>query len=472
MGYLFGLKSKDTQLLDSSVDSVGDNKKILCIANRFPPKKEPTVYRINKLLTSLKDRWDFDVVTATKAGNMDRVNVYITSDWKPRHLLNLLTKIKLGKLLNIFVFPDDDIFWVFPALIKSWRLTKQKNYDLILVFMMPYSAGIVGVLLKKLTRLPLVLNLDDSLTCTDMHPVFPTRLHYWMMQALEDWYIRQADAIIYVSQTNLETVKQRQLPDHQGKLHLIRCAADPKDFLLPCSSNFLNEPHFKIIYTGGMNGWYEFYHRSEEKSLLKEIYRRWTKLGEHELVKIDYRSSSPMYIGKAIQNLSTLYPEWKDKIQVQIYGNDYPEFVVERALKNQNLTDIVSVSSSISHAKVIELARQVDLLFMTLPDRPDGSAGGRISLKTYEYLMSNKPILAAVPPGENWNFLEGKPGVWLVKPTDIDAMTEVVAQLAAAKFEGRSLQFDRSNLQEEFSYEYRLKEFDHVLNQVIEKVNE
>ena len=67
------------------------------------------------------------------------------------------------------------------------------------------------------------------------------------------------------------------------------------------------------------------------------------------------------------------------------------------------------------------LAR-ADLLFFTLPRRPDGSRGGRISAKTYEYLLTDRPILAAVPRGENWDYLQGKPGVWLMEPDDEAAM--------------------------------------------------
>ena len=82
-------------------------------------------------------------------------------------------------------------------------------------------------------------------------------------------------------------------------------------------------------------------------------------------------------------------------------------------------------------------------MFLTLPKRVDGSPGGRISAKTYEYLMTDRPILAALPQGENWDYLTDKPGVWLVEPDDQQAMKQVIAELAEAKFAGRPRVFDR-----------------------------
>jgi hypothetical protein len=104
-----------------------------------------------------------------------------------------------------------------------------------------------------------------------------------------------------------------------------------------------------------------------------------------------------------------------------------------------------------------------------LPERVDGSRGGRISAKTYEYLMTDRPILAAVPQGENWDYLADKPGVWLVDPGDRQRMTEVIAELADAKFAGRALSFDRRHLQEQLSYEARAAEFATVVRTAIER---
>ena len=82
---------------------------------------------------------------------------------------------------------------------------------------------------------------------------------------------------------------------------------------------------------------------------------------------------------------------------------------------------VVDVFGPVAHAQIADIIARADLLFITLPKRLDGSPGGRISAKTYEYLATDRPILAAVPRGENWDYLADKPGVWLVAPDDREA---------------------------------------------------
>ncbi|MGI2903926.1 glycosyltransferase [Tolypothrix sp. VBCCA 56010] len=456
----------NTYFTTSNVPSKSPHAKTLfCIAHDLPPLREPIAIRAKKLLGQFQKHWEIHILTGTENGYLNEAaSVEFVKSWYPKRLIEFIGKLKLDKLLMFLIWPDSKIFWFIPALIKGYQLIKRQNCSAIFVFMMPYSAGLVGIALKWLTGLPLVLSLDDSLSCTDMHPVSASWLHHQLERWLENFYVRQADAIVYVSQFNLELVKKRQPQSQQSKFHLIRCGADPLDFSTPVDS--VVSESFKIVYTGGMNGWYDFYHRPEEHTLPKKLYRAWMKLGSYERIKIDYRSSSPIFIGKAAQQAMSQNPNWENKIHVKIYGNSFPESVVQKVLQNQNLTDVVSVFGALPHSQAIQNARQADLLLITLPNRTDGSSGGRISCKTYEYLMSDRPILAAVPKGENWDYLKDKPGVWLVEPTDTEAMAQVIAQVAAAKFSGSPLTFDRTALQQELSYINLVENYFQILDKV------
>ncbi|QLE56092.1 glycosyltransferase [Nostoc sp. TCL26-01] len=444
---------------------------LFCITHDLPPLKTPIANRAKKLLGEFEKTWKLNVLTGTKNADLsEEASISYAKNLYPKFLIDLIGRLRLEKLLTLLIWPDPDIFWVLPAIIKGYRIIQKQRPDAIFVMMMPYSAGLVGIVLKWLTGLPLVLSLDDSLSCTDMHSSSASWLHHHLEHWLEDFYVRQADAVVYVSQFNLDIVKNRQPYRQQSKLHLVRCGADPADFSHPIST-LVTDRNFEIIYTGGMNGWYEFYHRPEEKTLAKKLYKAWMELGYYHRTTIDTRSSSPVFAGHAIQEVLAKYPEWNAKIQLKVYGNSFPEFVVQRVLENQNLQDVVSVSGTLPHFQAIQLARQADLLFITLPNRPDGTSGGRISCKTYEYLMTDRPILAAVPKGENWDYLQDKPGVWLVEPTDIEAMNKVIATVASAKFAGSPLRFNRQHLQSELSYinlvQDYLKIFDTVRSRTI-----
>ncbi|MTJ55032.1 glycosyltransferase family 4 protein [Anabaena sp. UHCC 0253] len=444
---------------------------LFCIAYDLPPLKTPIAHRANKLLGEFQKTWQIHVLTGTTGGYLsEKSHIHYIKSLYPQTLIKWLNKLRLEKIITLLIWPDPEIFWFLPALLKGYQLIKQQKPDAIFVIMMPYSAGLVGIALKFLTGLPLVISLDDSLSCTDMHSNAVSWLHHHLERWLENFYVSQANAVVYVSQFNLDLVKNRQSASQKSKFNLIRCGADPEDFTTPIELKNDNS-YFDIVYTGGMNGWYEFYHLPSEKNLAKKLYKAWLEWGYYHRSKLDYRSSSPVFVGKAIKKVISQNPEWESKIKLSVYGNSFPEFVVNRVLHNQNIADVVTVLEPLPHFQAIQLARQADLLLITLPNRLDGTPGGRISCKTYEYLMTDRPILAAVPPGENRDYLQDKPGVWLVEPTDIEAIMQVISYIAQAKFAGDPLRFNRTHLYAELSYKNLAQNYLQIFNDVCFKSN-
>jgi hypothetical protein len=439
---------------------------LLCVSQSFAPDTTPTAIRASKLLEKLAAEWEITVIT--EAPGPDRRNgaqVNVVRGRRPRRLFAALRRMRLSKLLEIVVWPDESIFWVLPAVVAGRRLIRKLSPSAIVVFMMPYSSGLIGVALSRLTGLPLILNLDDSPTCTDMHPDFPTRLHYRLATALEDFYVRKADAIVYVSQTNLQSARSRQ-PEHlRERFHLVRYGADKADGHRSQASM----GDFEIAYVGAMTGWWSLIEQAAPASRLERMHAAWSRLGRYERADLDHRTSSPAIIGGAILDAIGTHPSWDGRVKLTIHGNPYPDAVVERALASSGVAGVVSVLGPVSHERVADILWQADLLFLTLPKRVDGSEGGRISAKTYEYLTTDRPILATVPRGENWNFLADKPGVWLADPDDRPRMAEIIAELVAAKFAGRPRTFDRSELDRQISYQTRAAEFAAVVDAALDR---
>ncbi len=465
--------------------SPGGTSTLLCLSPSFAPETTPTAIRAGKLLERLSAEWNLVVIT--EGGNQassGRMRVEVVRGHRPRRLLAALRRLRLARLIELFVWPDESIFWVLPAVRAGRRLVRELRPEAIVVFMMPYSAGLAGIALARISGLPLILNLDDSPTCTDMHPHFPTRLHYRLARALEDLYVRRADATVYVSQTNLDLVRSRQSEDVRQRLHLVRYGADPTDLppgasaaartaggddrehasRSPASPATTGRPYdFEIVYVGAMSGWWALTEQRAPAGPLTRAYGAWTRLGRYERTELDQRTSSPAIIGQAILDAISAHPGWEGRVGLTVYGNPYPASLVERALADSGVQGVVSVHGPIPHERIAGILARADLLFITLPKRLDGSAGGRISAKTYEYLMTDRPILAAVPRGENWNYLADRPGVWLVEPDDRLRMGEIVGELAGAKFAGRPLAVDRERLREELSYETRAAELAAVI---------
>jgi glycosyltransferase involved in cell wall biosynthesis len=212
-----------------------------------------------------------------------------------------------------------------------------------------------------------------------------------------------------------------------------------------------------------MSGWYALDPRPT--SPIQHLYRAWNALGTYQLAPVDPRSHSPVYVGRAVRRVLDQHPEWTNRLQIEIYGNTYPHDVIERVLRRYDLQDIVRVHGRIPHRAVHETIRRAHLLFLTLPDRLDGSAGGRISLKTYEYLTTNRPILAALPRGENRTVLDSKTGTYLAEPKDVETMAHHISILADKHFAGENISTDRSVLQANLSSRRRAQQLHTILSE-------
>ena len=441
------------------------SKRLLVISYRFPPETYPLAIRVKYFLDHLRENaWAIDAVTAAPdASSQENLTVHHVPDYTPERFLALVQKLRLGKFLDWLVWPDPFVFWVLPAYWKARRLLEQHGYDAMVVFMMPYSPGLAGVLLRKQTGLPLILNLNDSLTCSDMNPSFPSRLHYTLARKLEDLYVQTADAVVYVSHRNLERVRERQPVAHQDKFHLIRRGAQPLPDLQP---DAVHKDQFRIVYTGGTSGWYQFIEETHPPSLPKRMYRAWKRLGRHQVVQLDHRTHSPIFVGRAVKQILRRHPDWKGQIQIDIYGQRYPKSVTDAVLKQYGLEDIVHLHGAVPHEDALQHMVDSDLLFMALPDRMDGTPGSRISAKTYEYLMTDRPILAALPSGENRAYLQDKSGVYITDPDDVDAMANIIEDLVRSTFDGSPVRVDRSALQPTLLSETRASAFATILQDV------
>jgi hypothetical protein len=81
--------------------------------------------------------------------------------------------------------------------------------------------------------------------------------------------------------------------------------------------------------------------------------------------------------------------------------------------------------------------------------------------------MTDRPILGALPPGENTEYLSDKPGTYLTAPDDVDGMADVIETLAGRTFSGEDLRVDRSALRSSLLSTTRARAFERVLRSVV-----
>ncbi|MFO8231556.1 MAG: glycosyltransferase [Longimonas sp.] len=444
---------------------------VLAISYRFPPQTYPLAIRVDYFLRHLARSHRVRAVTSAPQAALDGVEIHRVREREANSFTRWMRRLRLQKLSDLLLWPDPFALWIGPALYTAYRLVQRERPDAIVAFAMPYSGAIVAALLKKLTGLPLIINLNDSPTCPDVNATYPSPLHAWANEAMEDWFAQTADAMVYVSKRNMERVRDRQPDQHCSTFHLIRRGVRLKDRIHQTTARAPADP-VQIVYTGGLSGWYMHYDSprtsaSPLKTWLRKVWHRWNNWGKHVAAPLAPSTHTPVHVGKAVQRLIQAHPEWAGRVQVQVYGNTFPNEVVDSVLRKYDLQDIVQVHGMRPHDEALSRMHAADILFLTLPDRPDGSPGGRISAKTYEYLTTERPILAAVPPGENHDYLVDKPGVFLSRPSDVEQMAAHLEPLVAATLNEKPPTFDRTHLRTLLQSTRRAEAFAQVLDQVV-----
>jgi hypothetical protein len=441
---------------------------MLALCYEFPPQVLPMANRTRELLSRLAVSWDITVIApqgSTPLPHTRHLAVSVPETGKARQRLERARLQKLGDWL-----PLNDRFegWRKAAYAAAFEEIGRNRPDLLLVFIYPYASGDVGLKLQQATRIPTVFNLNDSPSCDDMHPVYPSRWHFDRILAWEDRIVEAAAAVIYVSRRNLEKVRERQVPQNQGKLHLVRAGVTDR-LPAPAARDRRPEDPWTILYAGNMSGWVEFFDPPGRTPVLKKVLAAWNRLGQHTRMRHDLKGSSPYYLVQAIRRLGEQAPALESRFRFELIGNNYPEFIIERALRHGNLADLVSVSGALPHKETLSRLQSADVLFMCLPGRLDGTPGGRISAKTYEYLATDRPILAALPAGENREYLQGQPGVWITEPHDVNAMTHALQEIEiATQAAGGCLRFSRDHLLKHVGYAELTREFETVLRSALQ----
>jgi len=151
--------------------------------------------------------------------------------------------------LNSYIAPFDRYLWDVPSAVRAAKkLIDEHNIELIYACGDPFTVFHTGVKLKKLTGLPLVVDLRDPFALHDGKMALRPWMTAKAVYALEKRFFKAADKVIL----NTDACLQRYLEHYQGRIPeqrftAIRNSFDPSLFL-----DVPEEPfdRFTILYFG------------------------------------------------------------------------------------------------------------------------------------------------------------------------------------------------------------------------------
>lgn len=265
-------------------------------------------------------------------------------------------RLKNYYFYDLFCIPDWFIGWVIPAVISGLKIIKRKKIDIIYVSCSPFSAGLIGLLLKKITGKPLVIDYRD-----------PFGLDYGKYQKVsekkrfrEPIDRRIAEIIIEASDLFTVTTKEteqlyiEQFPSVKNKISTIYNGFDHK--LLDGLQEQEKFSKFTIIYTGNFYFDIEFDYFFEGLGILK-------REGEINV----------------------------DNFQFLFYGGNFDP--IKESIEKHDVLDLVVIKSRIPYVEVLKEIKRSHLQLLRIMQP-------MISTKLFEGISLNVPFLATIPSGE------------------------------------------------------------------------
>jgi len=362
-------------------------KKVLILAYYYPPVGMGGVQRAVKFVKYLPEfGWKPIVITVKGAEyysydesllkDTSNIKIVRTESLDPlritfifkkifRRKKNIMNKIyksvKLKKLydtINRWIFiPDSKMLWIPFAVLKSLKIIKNENISIVFTTSPPNSSHIAGLFLKKITKVKWVADFRDYWFIDGMIN-YPTPLHKFADNLIRRKIIKNADHIIGVSQGIIDELKiscKRNDSDYS----VIMNGFDEEDF--PKSIPVKTDNKFCIIHSGTLN------YINDPVNFLNGLE---LAVKENNQLRKDLLF---LHIGLSI-------------------GLD-----LKSEAKKRNIDDMIVEKGYVNHKDSVKSLLNADLLLFVLSDF---CSSGVLSVKLFEYLATNVPILAVIPDGE------------------------------------------------------------------------
>jgi glycosyltransferase involved in cell wall biosynthesis len=346
--------------------------------------------------------------------------------------------------------PQAASWWVDGAIAVGRRAGR--DCDVILGELVPYPTARAAAQLSRELSLPWVADLQDPWALDEMW-LYPSAVHRLRDTARMRKLLGAASAIVMNTPEAAARVRRRFPELSERVTDAIPNGFDPADFegVAPAPKR---PDVFRIVHSGYLHTADGFRNRRTGRA------RR--LLGGAPVPGIDILARSHVYLLKAIDQLIALEPDLVSKLEVTFAG-----VLSETDRAIAAASPVARTPGYLSHPATIGLLLSADLLFLPMHDLPDGERAGLVPGKTYEYLGSGRPILAAVPDGDAQDLLGEAGNAFLCRPRDVAGMTEILATRIAEWRRGLKPPPPKSNIVARYERHRQTEQLAKVLDRVL-----
>lgn len=274
---------------------------------------------------------------------------------------SLVTWLKKFLRRNLTI-PDQRYLWTWTGLLKGIQLIRKERIDLILSSSPPSSVHLLASRISHFSGIPHLLDFRDLWTQnTSYNERQRSKLQIWRDRTFEKKVLKQCAGI----SVNTCTFKKQLMENNpflsNEQIEVVTNGVDPDDFIDLVGIARRNDK-FTMVYTGSLYG------RHRDPEFFLAAVRQW------------------------LDNDSSL----NDQLEIVFLGNwDYR---FEGLPAKYRLENLVRHIKWLPQRDALEATFGADLLLLFQGLDPVLSSA--IPRKLYEYMITNKSILAFAPPGE------------------------------------------------------------------------
>jgi len=303
--------------------------------------------------------------------------------------------------------------------------------DLLFATLVPYESAFPAVRIARELGIPWVADLQDPWALDEMW-IYPSDLH--RRRDLRRMGRMLATAAMVVMNTPEAVTRVRAaFPQlDPARIVAVTNGYDATDFEGPDPERA--DDAFRIVHTGTMHTELGLRHRGLRRLL------------GGRATQVDILPRSHVHLLGALGRLAASDPAAAARVEVHLAG---PLTGADRRVAAASPVPVVP-HGYLPHPETIALIRSADLLFLPMHDLPGGERAGLVPGKTYEYMASGRPVLAAVPDGDARDYLEACGTAVLTRPSDERAMERAIAAAIARRDRGEPAAEQRRGAVERF----------------------
>jgi glycosyltransferase involved in cell wall biosynthesis len=288
-----------------------------------------------------------------------------------------------------------------------------RDVDVIYTVMPPFESTEASMRLSRRLGVPWIPDLGDPWALDEMM-IYPTALHRRSEMKRMRRGLESAAAIVMSTDEAAARIP-RAFPELAAKPILtIPNGFDAADF--EKTAPVTDGESFRIVHTGYLHT--DLGRRQRRRRVFRAILGGQTR-------GLDILTRSHVFLLQAVQRAIDNDPRLANRVEVHLAGvmND-----VDREVAGT--CDAVRIHGFLNHDESVSLVRSADLLFLPLQNLPSPARTGNVPGKTYEYLASGRPILAAAPAGDARDIVLRAGGAYACDPDDVGSMASVIGGLA------------------------------------------